>query len=256
MASFLDDIGNTIFQQQDLAEFQQVSPADLLSRASGLLPQIGAFNLAAAQQQAGLVPIENQIRGLRYGEAINPLQATYTQNILDNLNMGNQLPDDVQQQVIQNALQGSAASGFGLSPGGRALVGRDLGLTSLDIGGQRRNEALNALKAFPGERIQPALSPMTALDLEQQSIDVANQRRAQEAGVRNSNRMAVMSSLAQYAELGGSVFGSAVGSAFGTKGIGTGFSSILSGLGKGGGGTQAMREIASQRGGVPLNSYQ
>lgn len=236
MASFLDELGMTLFNQQEAPEYQQVSSQDLLGRAAGLLPQIGAFNQQYAQQQLGLVPIENQIRAGRFGTAINPLQEAYTSNILSNLNLGNALPEDVQQQAIRGALQNSAASGFGLSPGGRALAARDLGLTSLQVGQQRRDEALGALRAFPGERVREAMSPMTALDMERASIDEANFQRAKEAGLRNANRQAIVSSISQYAELGGSVVGSAFGSAFGTKGWGEAGSGILKGIGGGGAG--------------------
>lgn len=236
MASFLDEIGKTIFGQQDAADYKQYNAGEQLAAAQGLLPQIGSFNQQVAQQQLGLIPIQNQMRGALYGQAINPLQSTYTQSILDNLNLGNQLPADVQQQVIQNALQGSAASGFGLSPGGRGLVGRDLGLSSLQIGGQRRAEALGALNSFRAPELQGQLSPTTALDMQMNELQSQNFKSAQDASLRNANRAAIISSLSQYAELGGSVFGSAVGSAFGTKGMGSGFSAILGGLGKGGAG--------------------
>lgn len=249
MASFLDELGMTLFNQQELPEYNQVSSADLLNRAQGLLPQMGAFNQQYAQQQLGLVPIENQIRGARFGQAINPLQEAYTSNILSNLNLGNALPEDVQQQAIRGALQGAAASGFGLSPGGRALAARDLGLTSLQVGQQRRDEALGALRAFPGERVKEAISPMTALDMERASIDEANFQRAKEAGLRNSNRQAIVQSISQYAELGGSVVGSAFGSAFGTKGWGEAGSGILKGIGGGGGGSAPSSQDLSIGGG-------
>lgn len=250
MASFLDELGMTLFGQQELPDYQQVSSGDLLGRATGLLPQIGAFNQQVAQQQLGLVPFENQIRSGRFGSAINPLQEAYTANILSNLNLGNAIPADVQQQAIQGALQGSAASGFGLSPGGRALVARDLGLTSMDIGRQRRGEAFGALQAFPGERVQGALSPTTALGLERASIDEANMRRAQEASLRNSNRAAIISSISEYAKLGGAVLGTAVGSAFGTTGWGKSAEGVLGGLGgamggAGGGGGAASAAYGS-----------
>lgn len=153
----------------------------------------------------------------------------------------------MQQQAIQGALQGAAASGFGLSPGGRALVARDLGLTSLDIGRQRREEALGALRAFPGENIRGTLSPTTALDLERASIDEANMRRAQEAALRNANRAAIISSLQSYAETGGAVVGEVIGHAFGTSGIGKGAGSVLSGVG---GGAGAGSAAAGAGGGV------
>lgn len=249
MADFLGDLGKTIFGQQDLADYNQVSSADLLGRATGLLPQIGAFNAAVGQQQVGLIPIEQQLRGGRFGQAINPLQEAYTSGILSNLNLGNALPADLQQEVLRGALQNSAASGFGLSPGGRGLVARDLGLSSLDIGKQRRGEAFSALQAFGPQAIEGQLTPTTALDLERRSIDEGNMRRQAEASNRNANRAAIISSLSQYAELGGSVFGSAVGSAFGTKGMGSGFSSILGGLG-GKGGAGPGRTYATAGGGV------
>lgn len=235
MASFLDELGMTLFGQQELPDYQQVSSSDLLGRAQALLPQIGAFNQAAGQQELGLIPIEQQLRAGRFGSAINPLQEAYTANILSNLNLGSTLPEDLQQEVIRGALQGAASSGFGLSPGGRALVGRDLGLSSLEIGRQRRSEALNALQAFPGQRIQGQLTPMTAMDLERRSIDEANFRRAQEAGLRNANRAAIISSISEYAKLGGAVIGTAVGSAFGTTGMGSSLTGVLGGLGGGGG---------------------
>lgn len=253
MASFLDELGMTLFNQQELPEYQQVSSQDLLGRAQGLLPQIGAFNQGVAQQQLAMVPYENQIRAARFGQAINPLQEAYTSNILSNLNLGNQLPQDVQQQAIQGALQGAAASGFGLSPGGRALVARDLGLNSLQVGQQRRNEALNALQSFKAQPIEGQLSPTTALDLERRSIDEANFRRSQEAGLRNANRQAIIQSISQYAELGGSVVGSAFGSAFGTKGWGQAGSGILKGIG--GSSKNSMRNAAFEEGGIPVNSY-
>lgn len=239
MASFLDELGMTLFGQKELPEYQQVSSSDLLGRAAGLLPQIGSFNQQVAQQQLGLVPFENQIRSARFGQAINPLQEAYTANILSNLNLGNAIPEDVQQEAIRGALQGSAASGFGLSPGGRALVARDLGLTSMDIGRQRRGEALGALQAFPGERVQGALDPTSAIGLERASIDEANMRRAQEAGLRNSNRAAIISSISEYAKLGGAVLGTAVGSAFGTTGWGSSVGGIMGGVGGAMGGSGA-----------------
>lgn len=235
MANFLDELGMTIFGQQELPEYNQISSQDLLARAQGLLPQIGSFNQAVAQQQLALVPFENQIRAGRFGSAINPLQEAYTSNVLNNLNLGNALPEDLKQQVLRDSLQTSAASGFGLSPGGRALTLRDFGLNALELGRQRRGEALGALRAFPGERVQGTFNPTSALDLERRSIDEGNMRRAQEAGLRNSNRAAIISSISQYAELAGSVAGSAAGSAFGTKSWGSGVGSILGGMGGGGG---------------------
>lgn len=231
MASFLDELGMTIFGQQELGDYDQVSSADLLGRAQSLLPQIGSFNQAVGQQQVGLIPIEQQLRAGRFGSAINPLQEAYTSNILANLNLGSSLPQDLQQEVIRGALQGSAASGFGLSPGGRALVGRDLGLSSYNIGKDRRNEALNALQAFPGQRVEGQLNPITALNLERNSIDEANFRRSQEAGLRNANRAAIISSISEYAKLGGAVIGTAVGSAFGTTGWGSSLGGVMGGLG-------------------------
>lgn len=219
-----EDLVGGFFGQQDLPDFEQVSGSELLGRAQGLLPQIGSFNQAVAQQQLGLVPFENQIRAARFGQAINPLQEAYTANILANLNLGSALPDDLRGEVIRGALEGSAASGFGLAPGGRALVARDLGISGTNLARSRREEALGALRAFPGERVQGTLSPTTAIDLERQSIDIANQRRSQEAALRSANRSAVYESLSKYA-------GIIVGEAFGVRGAGQGFSSVLQGLG-------------------------
>lgn len=242
------DLGKLFLGQQDLAPTKAFNAGEQLSAAQGLLPQIGAFNQQLAQQQLGLIPIQNQMRGALYGEAINPLQTQYTQGILDNLNLGNQLPQDVQQQVLQNALQGSAASGFGLSPGGRALAGRDLGLNSLQIGKQRRDEALGALRSFQTPELRNQMGPQTALDLQMASFQDENNRIAQKTANENANYAAIMTSLKGYAETGGAIFGEVLGHTFGTSGMGK----SMGGLGKFSGG--AGQTYAGANGDVMTSS--
>ena len=198
-----------------------------------MLPQIGAINQEFARQQIPLTQIGNQIRETR-APGIGAIQSGYLGQILSNLNLGNQLPEDVRQEAIRGALQGAAGSGFGLSNAGRGLVARDIGLTSTELGRQRRAEASRALQEIPYERPGVAITPMTALDLQQQQFDAENQQRAIEAAERSANRQAIIQSISQYAELGGSVVGSAFGSAFGTKGYGSILGKAMGG-GSGGG---------------------
>lgn len=235
MADFFDELGKTIFQQSDIPDIQTFTPQEQLTATAGLIPQINQINESYAKGQVPLVDIENQIREKRFGPGISDLQKETVGSILGNLRMGSALPDELRRDVIRSALQGNVASGFNLTPGGRALVARDIGTTGEALGRSRRAEAMGALQAFPGEKIGQALTPLTALELERGRIQEENSKRAYEAEARAANRRAVISSISQYAELGGSVIGSAAGSAFGTKGWG----SALGGIMGGGGGNMA-----------------
>ncbi len=140
MADVFSDLFGAITGQQKAAPYTQSDTGALLAEAG---PMAGAANIAYNNQ---LAPAYRKIL-LDNEAAFDPnaaaLRQGTTTNILDQLNMGSSLPADLQQQVIQNALQGSAASGFGMSPGGRGLVARDLGLTGLDLLNSRINNAAN-----------------------------------------------------------------------------------------------------------------
>lgn len=142
---FFDDIFGAFTNQQSAPQ-QTIIPTDqLMAQSYGLLngtiaPGLVDFNKAIAP---GLTDVQ-----LGVTNQIDPsILANYrgaNKSILDQLNLGSNLPADVQQQVIQNALQSASTSGFGVSPGGRGLVAKDLGLTSLDLLNQRQQAALQA----------------------------------------------------------------------------------------------------------------
>lgn len=145
MADFFSDAFDAITGQQSVPQ-QTIIPTDqLLQQGYGMLgstvaPGLVAFNQALAPGLTNVqLGVTNQIdpsilANLRGGN----------KSILDQLNLGGALPEDLQNQVITNALEGAAASGFGVGVGGRGLVARDLGLTGLDLIRQRQQDAVAA----------------------------------------------------------------------------------------------------------------
>lgn len=145
MASFFSDIFDAFTGQQATPQ-QTIIPTDqLLAQSYGNLNSRVAPGLISFNQQ--MAPALTDVQ-LGVANQIDPsILANFrgaNRSILDQLNLGSALPEDLQQAVIQNALEGTAASGFGVSPGGRGLVARDLGLTSLDLLNRRQQAALGA----------------------------------------------------------------------------------------------------------------
>lgn len=135
---FFDDIFGAVTGQQKSAPYNELSVQDAISQAA---PMAANANLAYNQiYQPGITKL-----GLDVSNTVNPyaneLEKTTTKSILDQLNLGSALPKDVQDLVIQQALEASGATGFGTSNAGRALTARDLGLSSLDLLNQRINTA-------------------------------------------------------------------------------------------------------------------
>lgn len=143
--AFFDDIFSAFTGQQAVPQ-QTIIPTDqLLAQSYGNLNSRVAPGLISFNQQ--LAPALTDVQ-LGVANQIDPsILGNFrgaNRSILDQLNLGSALPEDLQQAVIQNALEGTSASGFGVSPGGRGLVARDLGLTSLDLLNQRQQAALSA----------------------------------------------------------------------------------------------------------------
>lgn len=100
---------------------------------------------AAAQRQTAM----EQLLGFTQGGQQpafkgSELFSSAADRILADLNLGGELPADVQNAVARGALQGAGGSGVLGSEAGRGLVARDLGLTSLQLQQARQNAALNA----------------------------------------------------------------------------------------------------------------
>lgn len=150
MADFFTDLFDSVTNQQATPQQTIIPTSDLLSQSYGTLnsqiaPGILGFNQALAP---GLTDVQLGVER-QYDPNIATLRGATTKSILDELNLGGTLGLELQDQVIRNALEGNAASGFGVGQGGRGLVARDLGLTSLDLARQRRGEALGAVRSSP-----------------------------------------------------------------------------------------------------------
>lgn len=143
--AFFEDLFQGLTGQQATPQQTIIPVNDLVNQTYGTLntgvaPGLVGFNQALAP---GLTDVQ-----LGVTNQIDPsILANYrgaNKSILDQLNLGGGLGEELQNQVITNALQGNAATGFGVGNGGRGLVARDLGLTSLDLIRQRQADALNA----------------------------------------------------------------------------------------------------------------
>lgn len=150
MADFFTDIFDAVTGQKAVPQQTIIPTSDLLSQSYGALsaqaaPGLIAFNRALAP---GLMDVQLGVER-QYDPNIATLRGATTKSILDELSLGGTLGQELQEQVVRNALEGNAASGFGVGQGGRGLVARDLGLTSLDLAGRRRAEALHAVRTSP-----------------------------------------------------------------------------------------------------------
>lgn len=257
MADFFSDLGGMIGDQQKATPYSAIDYSGLLKQS---IPLAALGNLQYNQQLAlPYAQLQRQVENV-YDPNQAALREATTSSILNQLNLGSALPADVQQQVMQNALQGSAASGFGLSPGGRGLVARDLGLTGLDLQRQRQGAAASYSRSAPSlsSLYNPAtvVTPGDYLSTEVQMAQDARTRAVEEFQRREGNKIAWMNTggriigtgVGAYfggaagAQLGGQIGGSLINNPYRAKTSGGGgmggmdFSSILGGLGGMGGG--------------------
>lgn len=140
-----DDIFGALTGQQTAPQ-QTIIPTDqLLAQSYGMLggqvaPGLVAFNQALAP---GLTDVQLGVANQLDPSVLGNFRGA-NKSILDELNLGSQLGDELQNEVIKASLQGNTASGFGASAGGRGLVARDLGITGLDLLRRRQQDALGA----------------------------------------------------------------------------------------------------------------
>lgn len=143
--AFFDDIFDAVTGQQATPQQTIIPTNELLGQSystlnSTVAPGLLAWNQALAP---GLTDVQ-----LGVANQLDPsILANFrgaNKSILDQLNLGGTLGEELQNDVITNALEGNAASGFGVGVGGRGLVARDLGLTSLDLLRRRQQDALGA----------------------------------------------------------------------------------------------------------------
>lgn len=170
MANIFSQLLGGLFGQSDIPSAYIPSEQDVLGSALGSIPQIAQGTVDYNRLLApGLMQAQLDVERM-YDPNQGRLRQATTQSILDQLNLGSAIPRDVQDQVIRNALEGSTASGFGVTPGGRGLVARDLGLTSLDLLNQRIGTARQAVQGapLPGQLFQPqgiGITPGNVADL-------------------------------------------------------------------------------------------
>lgn len=263
MASFFNDLFDSITNQQATPQQTIIPTTDLLnqgySTATGLAPQVAALNAAYQPIITGnQLASENQV----FGPAANQLQRGAYQSILDNLNLGNSVPTDLQDLITTNTLQQLGTSGVGTADAGKLFGARSLLSAGLDLGASRRAEALGASSRLPSSSIAPQVqgipNPMDISNAIQgetaardQFANIAeNTRRNNFSALINTGGRILGTAVGAYfggpmgAKMGGDIGGS-LGGKTGVAGYGTeqqqggggGFSSILSGLNFGGDGS-------------------
>lgn len=223
---FLTDLFKGIAGQQDTPEFNLQTPGELLSGVGRSAGQVADINRAYALPAANLQrDVENV-----YDPNQGRLREATTSSILKELGLGGEIPADVQQQVIQNALQGNAAAGFGASNAGRGVVGRDLGLTGLDLLNQRIGRAASYTRSAP--MITPS-GGITSSDIANQILGNQNSQNSFNtfaSNIKSQNRVnMIQKPLDMAAGVAGSFFG--LGGLMGGAG---GFGSILKTAGSSG----------------------
>lgn len=155
--AFFDDIFGAFTGQQSTPQQTIIGTGDLLNQTYGALtaaaPGVIAYNQALAP---GLFDVQLGVER-QFDPNVANLRAATSKSILDELGLGTQLPPDLQERVVRQALEGNTATGFGVGAGGRGLVAADLGLTGMDIASRRRNEAQGYVRGspLPGQLYQP-----------------------------------------------------------------------------------------------------
>lgn len=287
MADFFGDIFDAVTGQQAAPQQTIIPTNELMGQSFGMLgstvaPGILGFNQALAP---GLVDVQ-----LGVANQLDPsILANFrgaNKSILDQLALGGNLGEELQNQVITNALEGNAATGFGVGVGGRGLVARDLGLTSMDLLRRRQQDALASGTSGMGVSkglydplaySQVGLGAASGIAANIQQVQAAQDEAANIAeDVRRQNFSSLLNTGGRIAGtvaggifggpggavMGGNIGGSLIqGSRVGGRGQGGAsspqFSSILSGLfsGMGGSGSGGGSAIGGPQYGIGGASF-
>lgn len=260
---FFDDVFDSITGQQATPQQTIIPTSELLTKgystAESLAPQVASLNKAYQPIITGnQLASENQV----FGPAANQLQRGTMQSFLDELNLGSSVSPELQDLITTNTLQQLGTSGVGSSDLGKIFGARSLLSAGLDLGRQRREDALRATGILPSTRFQPPTigipDPMgisSMIDQEQAARD--NFANLQE-DIRRENFSSLINTGGRIlGGVAGGIFGgpmgaqvgSSIGGSLGGKtgvagvnsggrssGGGGGFTSILNGLFSGGGG--------------------
>lgn len=151
--AFLDDIFGAFTGQQAAPQQTIIPTSDLLGQAYGAAtaaaPGVIAYNRALAP---GLTEIQQGVQEQIFGPAAGALQKGYYQSVLDQLNLGGTVPQDLQDLITTNTLQQLGRSGVGATDLGKIFGARSLLSAGLDLAGQRRAEAGGAVGQLPLSR--------------------------------------------------------------------------------------------------------
>lgn len=138
MADFFGNLFDAVTGQKRLAPYSELTLQNAIDQS---VPLAANANI---KYNDILQPALTR-QGLASSNTVDPyanqLEQATSKSVLDQLNLGGQLPAEIQQQVQRSALQSGVASGLGISPAGRTVVARDLGLTGLDLLNQRLSRA-------------------------------------------------------------------------------------------------------------------
>lgn len=200
MPNFFGNILKGFFGQSDIPDQARFSANSVLEDVSALSPKLAAETVAF--NRATALPMERLAREVEdiYDPNQGQLREQTTKSILDELGLGGQLPQDVQEIVLRNAFSKGGMSGIGGSQMGRNLAARDLGLTSLDLLNQRIGRAASYTRSAPRPfQERSFLTPGNLAQTQISGTEAANQADAYSASLRSQNNQNVIKSLGNLA---------------------------------------------------------
>lgn len=235
------------------ANVQYSSPGALVKMASNQMPNYAALDVNF-----------NKALAPGYGEAMRSFENSYapgstglmdkiTGGYNDLVSSGYNLPPQVQQSVLQQAMQ-TAPSGLGTGGPSQASIYKGAGTLGLNELAYRNANLANSaswLNSLPRYQPETTITPGSFIQMEQ------NRQNLQNAyNVAETQRVALNAASAARmpVQVGAQVIGTIIGAAFGTQGVGsglgiTGGGANLAGGGAGGGGGFAGPMMASMTGG-------
>lgn len=147
------------------------------------------IDLDELQKNAIATARENAVNSIALEKELAPdvynTRTTLSKQVSDELSMGGQLGEDVTNQVARNAM--SKANTAGLYGGGGPITAAMLGLTSMDVAQQRKQNAAALLAANPAPKV--GLSPETLSSVKIADVNNWNQAQLDVAGVKSNISM-------------------------------------------------------------------
>lgn len=182
------------------------------------------IDLDELQKSAIATARENAVNSMQLERELTPdianTRETLSKQISSELAMGGQLSEDVINQVSRNAA--SKANTAGLYGGGGPITAAMLGLTSMDVAQQRKQNAAALLAANPAPKV--GLSPETLASVKIADINNWNQAQLDVAGVKSNISMQNGANMANAitsatSTIGGAMMGGKFGGGATSKGL-------------------------------------